>query len=77
MEKMYVVYSKENCPQCEQAIALLKKQMKDVVVKKVGVDVTREDLLKIVPAARSVPQIIFGDEVFGSLKELQDHLAQS
>lgn len=40
-----------------------------------GVDVTKKDLIDVVPTARSVPQIFLNGEYVGGLTELKQKLA--
>lgn len=70
---MNVMYSKDNCPFCEKAKHLLSTHHIDVAVKKVGVDVTREELLEIIPNARSVPQIFLYGNYIGGYEELVEY----
>ncbi len=69
------VWSKPNCPQCDQAKHLLVSHDMIFEEKKIGTPgVTREQLLQLVPTARSVPQIFFGDTHIGGLAELKQRL---
>jgi glutaredoxin len=68
-----VVYSKDNCPFCEKAKALLKAHNITFETKMVGVDVTREQLLEAVPDARSVPQVFLYGNYIGGYKELESY----
>ena len=52
-----VVWSKDACPFCDQAKALLRQKGIEFEEKKVGHGYTREQLLEAVPDARTVPQI--------------------
>lgn len=70
---MNVMYSKDNCPFCKKAKHLLSTHNIDVAVKKVGVDVTREELLELVPNARSVPQIFLYGNYIGGYEELVEY----
>ena len=65
-----IIWSKENCPQCEQAKVLLKKRGVEYIERMIGKDWTRDDLLAVAPTARSVPQIFFGSECIGGYNEL-------
>lgn len=65
-----IVWSKDNCPQCEQAKGLLKQKGVDYEERKIGHGWSKEDLLAAVPTARSVPQIFLGDECIGGYNEL-------
>lgn len=42
--------------------------------RELGIDWTKEDLLAMVPNARTVPQIFFGDELIGGFDNLQEKL---
>ena len=53
-----IVWSKYNCPYCDQAKALLKDRRIPFEERKIGDGYTREELLEAVPNARTVPQII-------------------
>lgn len=71
-----VVWSKEQCPFCEQAKALLKLKGIEVEERKVGSDWTKEQLLEAVPTARTVPQIFLDDQLIGGFQELKTHLSR-
>ena len=82
-----VVWSKETCGFCTLAIAELKGRNYNVVVKKIIEPstsseekesmFTKEDLLKVVPNARSVPQIFIEEKHSGGYTELMKHLASA
>lgn len=69
------VWSKYNCPYCDQAKALLKMKGIEFEEKKIGDGYTKEDLLEAVPTARTVPQIFLGEELVGGFTELKAKLA--
>lgn len=69
-----VVWSKDNCPQCEEAKKLLKLKGVEYEERKIGHGWTKEDLLSEVPTARSVPQIFFGNTHIGGLIELKEKI---
>lgn len=69
-----VVWSKDACPFCDQAKALLKHKGIEFEEKKIGHGYTREQLLEAVPDARTVPQIFLDDELIGGFTELRKHL---
>lgn len=69
-----VVWSKYNCPFCEQAKGLLKMKGIPFVEKKIGDGYTKEELLEAVPTARTVPQIFIDDQLIGGFTELKTHL---
>tara|TARA_R100000541_G_scaffold58996_1_gene71357 strand:+ start:2172 stop:2396 length:225 start_codon:yes stop_codon:yes gene_type:complete len=66
------IYGKDNCSQCDSAIALSKPH--DYVYKKLGTDFTREQLFEQFPEARTFPQIKIDSKVIGGLTELKQHL---
>ena len=69
-----IVWSKLNCPFCDQAKNLLKMKGIAFEEKKIGDGYTREDLLEAVPTARTVPQIFIDDVLIGGFTELQQYL---
>lgn len=80
---MYTVYSKPNCPQCDQAKILLTSRsipyneiILDVGQSKVEGKIysTINELKTLVPDAKSVPQIFKGDDHLGGLTELRKDL---
>lgn len=76
---MFVVYGKENCTYCVQAVALLESRGLLFEYKKVGEDVSREDFFSLfekldLPPPRTVPQIFKLDQYVGGFKELKESL---
>ncbi len=69
-----VVWSKYNCPYCDQAKALLKQKGIVFEEKKIGDGYTKEELLEAVPNARTVPQIFIDDKLVGGYTELRLYL---
>lgn len=70
-----VVWSKPQCPQCVRAKQLL--DINNLAYEEKLIDAgkyTREDLLKEVPDARSVPQIIINGKAVGGYQELKEAL---
>jgi glutaredoxin len=72
-----VVWSKNHCPYCDQAKALLKQQGIEFEERKIGEGYTKEDLLESVPSARTVPQIFIDGQLIGGFSELRKHLTES
>ena len=66
-----IVWSKDHCPFCDQAKALLKQKGIEFEEKKIGHGYSKEDLLEAVPTARTVPQIFLGEELVGGFTELK------
>jgi glutaredoxin 3 len=69
-----IVWSKYNCPFCDQAKALLSQKGIVFEEKKIGDGFTKEDLLEAVPNARTVPQIFLEDKLIGGFTELKKYL---
>ena len=71
-----IVWSKYNCPYCDQAKALLKQRGIEFEERKIGDGYTKEDLLEAVPTARTVPQIFLDGELVGGFTELKQKLTE-
>jgi len=69
-----IVWSKDQCPYCDQAKALLKSRNIEFEERNVSQDWTREQLLEAVPNARTVPQIFLNEELVGGFNELRTRL---
>ena len=69
-----IVWSKENCPYCLQAKALLDSRGIEFEERNVQKDWTREQLLEAVPNARTLPQIFVDEQLIGGFTELRKHL---
>ena len=69
-----IVWSKYNCPYCDQAKALLKQKGIPFEEKKIGDGYTKEELLEAVPSARTVPQIFLDGKLIGGFTELKQVL---
>jgi glutaredoxin 3 len=72
-----IVWSKNQCPYCDQAKALLKLKGIDYEERNINNGWDREDLLAAVPTARTVPQIFLGEEYIGGFTELKKKLTES
>jgi len=70
-----ILWSKDQCPYCDQAKALLKSRNIEFEERNVSRDWTREQLLEAVPNARTVPQIFLDEELVGGFNELRQYLA--
>lgn len=77
---MYIVYSKPNCHQCEQAITQLRNSGEEHTVKKIGMGVTMQEVFDMIAksnkpefAPRSAP-VIFKEESDGSLIVFESYI---
>lgn len=71
-----IVWSKYQCPYCDQAKSLLTQKGIQFEERKIGDGYTKEDLLEAVPTARTVPQIFLGEELIGGFNELKSYLSK-
>jgi glutaredoxin 3 len=75
---IFTVYTKDGCPQCEQAKELLGSLGLPFRAVRLGEGITREELLAKFPGARSMPQVLREDGTsalrIGGLAELRRHL---
>jgi glutaredoxin 3 len=69
-----VVWSKDACPFCVQAKALLESRGIEFEERNVSRDWTREQLLEAVPDARTLPQIFLDNRHIGGFTDLRSHL---
>ena len=70
-----VVWSKDACPFCVQAKALLESKGIEFEERNIMHGTwTKEQLLEAVPNARTLPQIFLDDKLVGGFTELRKHL---
>jgi len=69
-----IVWSKDACPFCVQAKALLESRGIEFEERNVSKDWTKEQLLEAVPTARTLPQIFLDEAYIGGFTELRKHL---
>lgn len=69
-----IVWSKNQCPYCDQAKNLLKMKGIEFEERNINKDFTKEQLLEAVPTARTVPQIFLDGELVGGFTELRAKL---
>ena len=67
-----VVWSRDLCAYCDMAKRELRKR--DIVFeeRKIGDGWTKEQLLKVIPNARTIPQIVIDGKVIGGYTELME-----
>lgn len=70
-----VVWSKDACPYCVQAKALLDSKGIEYEERNIMQGTwTKEQLLEAVPNARTLPQIFVDEQLVGGFNELRKHL---
>ena len=72
-----IIWSKYNCPYCDQAKALLKQRDVRFEERKIGDGYTKEELLEAIPTARTVPQIIINGNLIGGFTELRKYIDET
>ena len=72
-----VIWSKYQCPYCDQAKALLTQRGIEFEERKIGDGYTKEDLLEAVPTARTVPQIFLNNQLIGGFVELRKYIEET
>lgn len=65
------IYSRDTCGACQNAKKMLSEKNVPYVEYKVDVDITRDDLLKKFPNARSLPVIIFNGKQITEVTDFQ------
>jgi glutaredoxin len=68
-----LVYSKENCPYCVKAKALLVQKNISFMEVKIGDDMLREDFIAMFPEQRTVPLIFVNGVKIGGHNELVEY----
>lgn len=71
------IYSKDDCSYCSMAIKIAELNKHEVLVKKLEVDFSREELLEKFPSARSFPQIVVDGKYVGGYQEFTRFLHAS
>ena len=61
-----IIYTTSGCFYCDQAKKLCEKANVDYQTQEVGVDIPREDFIKLYPHVKAYPYVIIdGDEIGG------------
>ena len=69
-----IIWSKENCPYCVQAKALLTQKEFEIEERNINKDWTKKQLLEAVPNAKTLPQIFLNNKYVGGFTDLRKHL---
>ena len=73
-----IVWSKDQCPYCVQAKALLESKGIEYEERNIMHGTyTKEQLLEAVPTARTLPQIFLDEVYVGGFNELRTKLTES
>lgn len=71
---MFTVYTKDGCPQCDNAKALLTSKKQPFQAVKIGADITLESFRSMYPAVKALPFVVH-DRPIGGIHELTKLLA--
>lgn len=71
---MITIYSKPDCSYCDKTKALLKIHNLPYNELSVGADITVDQLKKLIPGAKSVPQIEIDGVYIGGYQQLVRYL---
>ena len=71
-----IVWSKDQCPYCVQAKALLESRGIEYEERNINNGWDKEDLLTAVPTARTLPQVFLDEELVGGFTELRKRLTE-
>ena len=71
-----IVWSKPSCPWCDRAKTLLKNKGIEYEEKNIAQGHKIQDLLELVPNARTMPQIWLDEEHIGGYYELEARLKE-
>jgi glutaredoxin 3 len=69
-----IIWSKLDCPYCIKAKAELTSRGIEYEERILGIDSTKEQLLEMVPNARTVPQIFLDGNYIGGYTSLKEYL---
>jgi glutaredoxin len=72
----YTIYTKDSCIWCVKAKELMKQHHISYEEKKLGVDYTKDDLVKLLGRETNitVPQILIGDRLIGGHDDLVQYM---
>ena len=68
-----LIWSKDYCPYCDRAKALLTQKGIEYEERKIGNGWTKEQLLESVPTARTVPQVFLDSKHIGGFDDLRKY----
>lgn len=68
-----IIWSTPTCSFCKQAKAELQKRGIEYEERVIGVEWTKEQLLEVVPGARTVPQIFLDGVYIGGYTDLMGY----
>ena len=74
---MFIIYGKQDCPQCDLAKNLCKQKNVDFEYKQLDTDYSIDELIELSPqTVRSVPVIFEDSNYLGTVKNLIEKLKE-
>lgn len=74
---MFIIYGKQDCPQCDLAKNLCKQKNVDFEYKQLDTDYSLDELIELSPQpVRSVPVIFEDNDYIGAVKNLIEKLKE-
>jgi glutaredoxin len=74
---MLQIYTKENCPSCVKAKAMLEKHNIPFTAYVIGTDISREEFISKFPNAKTVPYSLIDGVVIGGYENIKNYYAIS
>ena len=71
------IYTKDLCGYCDMAKAKFDQLGLKYETKNLGTDITREELLEILPNARTMPQIVINNKDIGGYDQLIKYIEET
>ena len=72
-----VIYGKENCPYCDMAKSLAKREGAETRYLSMGTDFEAKTFMAEFPSARTFPQIIVNGKKIGGYREFEGLINES
>lgn len=72
-----IIWSKDSCGFCEQAKKLLKMKNIEFEERNIQHGWTKEQLLEVVPHAKTVPQIFLNGKLIGGFSDLREYFQKN
>ena len=73
---MVILYSRTSCPYCTRAKTLLESMGVQYQERLLGRDFTRDQLLEMVPAAKTYPVVMVNGSFIGGFEDLHQKLVE-
>lgn len=68
------IIGRDNCPFCVRAVQLCEDSYLNYTYRKIGEDLTRDEVREMFPTATTVPIILVDKQWIGGYNELKDYI---